>query len=201
MTKSIVTPLVIMGTLGLVAAGGYPLVKAFNSLDGSGKKQVGMVVVVTTILIFAAGYLTLSYLNRQIDNKNMLNKKEGKPMIPNVSVKEFLNGSSLSMKSVLVGMVSGLVFGFIDNAGLYLGMDKLDPLFEAMGAGNLAKSGLGNTFSDMLGGFISTFAGIVIQQMSGESETPIWSEVVGLIIGCIMGIFIPMYGTGKKFSE
>ena len=33
-------------------------------------------------------------------------------------------------KTVMVGMVSGMVFGFIDNAGLFLGMDVLDPFFS-----------------------------------------------------------------------
>lgn len=194
------TPLLIAGALGLAGVGMMPLVKAFRSLDSGAKTQVTMVIIVTIILILVSGFLTLTYLNKKISDKN---KEKGKdePLTPPLSVSEFLNGASPTLKTILVGMASGLVFGFIDNAGLYFGMDKLDPLFEAMGAGPLAKSGLGNTFSDMLGGFIGTFAGIVIQTMSGVSDTPIWSEAVGLIIGCLLGVFIPAAFMKKKFSD
>ena len=142
------TPLLVVGALGLAGWGMVPLVKAFRTLDSVARKQVIMVVIVTVILILVSGFLTLTYLNYKIADENKQEAAEGKPLTPSLSVSEFLNGASPSLKTILVGMASGIVFGFIDNAGLYFGMDKLDPLFDAMGAGTLAKSGLGNTFSD-----------------------------------------------------
>lgn len=194
-------PLLIVGAVGLAGLGMMPLIKAFKNLDSSAKKQVMGVVIVTLILIVVAGFLTIKYLNSKIAETNKEEAANNKPLTPLLSIGKFLNGSKFNIKTVIVGMASGIAFGFIDNAGLYFGMDKLDPLFEAMGAGPLAKSGLGNTFSDMLGGFIGTFAGIVIQTMTGESETPIWSEAVGLVIGCLLGILIPIIAIGKKFSD
>ena len=93
------------------------------------------------------------------------------------------------MKSVLVGMASGAVFGFIDNAGLYFGMSNLDPYMKEYTEN--ARAGLGNTFSDALGSFISVFIGMMIQKWSGINSSPIWAESLGLILGCLIGIKIP----------
>ena len=107
-------------------------------------------------------------------------------------------------KGVLLGMSSGVVFGFIDNAGLWFGMDALDPFLNKIkGVGELTKAGLGNTFSDAVGSFAGTFAGIIIRSKlisKDEENIPefIWAESIGIIIGCLLGIIIPRYITGKK---
>ena len=105
-------------------------------------------------------------------------------------------------KGIILGMSSGVVFGFIDNAGLWFGMDALDPFLDTIpGIGDLTKAGLGNTFSDAVGAFAGTFAGIIIQKslIKGEDIPEfIWAEAIGVIIGCLLGIFIPRLITGKK---
>ena len=106
-------------------------------------------------------------------------------------------------KGILLGMSSGVVFGFIDNAGLWFGMDALDPFLDTIpGIGDLTKAGLGNTFSDAVGAFAGTFAGIIIQKslIKDDEDIPefIWAEAIGVIIGCLLGIFIPRLITGKK---
>jgi hypothetical protein len=95
---------------------------------------------------------------------------------------------SLFSLNVLVGLVSGTVFGFIDNGGLYFGMDALDPILPG---DNLEKAGWGNTFSDGLGAFLATFIGKIVQNISGVDDTPLWTDFVGIVIGCILGIIIP----------
>lgn len=57
--------------------------------------------------------------------------------------------------------------------------------------GKLTNAGIGNTYSDFLGGFLSTFVGILIINMTGISNTSLLSEVIGLVIGCLLGILIP----------
>jgi hypothetical protein len=114
---------------------------------------------------------------------------------PDLTVKQFLSLSPFpSTKSIMTGMASGLVFGFIDNAGLWFGMDALDPHLPK---GPLTKAGLGNTYSDAVGSFLGTFAGVIIQNMTGIKEVPIWSEAVGVVMGCLLGILIPRALTGK----
>lgn len=105
----------------------------------------------------------------------------------------WFNGDSVDMKSILVGMTSGVVFGFVDNAGLFLGMDQLDSLFQRLPLGHEAnvKAGYGNTFSDMIGAFLSTFIGRQIVYKTGVTEYPMWSEAIGIVVGCLLGIFIP----------
>lgn len=41
----------------------------------------------------------------------------------------WLNGYDISIKSMLVGMFSNIIFGFIDNAGLFFGASFLDEWF------------------------------------------------------------------------
>ena len=100
-----------------------------------------------------------------------------------------------SFKQVMVGMVSNFIFGFIDNAGLFFGMDALDPFIKG---GPNTKAGLGNTFSDALGSFLGTFIGTSIQNYTMITDWPLYSEVIGIIIGCLFGVYIPRAITGKK---
>ena len=54
---------------------------------------------------------------------------------PKSNFNEWFNGKNFSFKSILVGMCSGIIFGFIDNAGLWYGMDALDPYIKYYGLG------------------------------------------------------------------
>ena len=96
-------------------------------------------------------------------------------------------------KNVMVGMVSGMVFGFIDNAGLFLGMDVLDPFFSKS---ELIKAGQGNTFSDVIGTFLSTFIAIYIRNETGIDDSPIWADALGVFVGCLMGVYLPAFILG-----
>ena len=57
--------------------------------------------------------------------------------------------------------------------------------------GKLTQAGIGNTYSDFLGSFLSTFVGVLILNMTGISNVSLLSEVVGIIIGCLLGIALP----------
>ena len=113
----------------------------------------------------------------------------------------WINGSETGLANVLVGMASGVVFGFVDNAGLFMGMEILDDLFRKLPFGNEEKprSGYGNTFSDLIGAFLSTFIGRYIEYTTKITEYPMWSEAVGMFVGCLFGIFVPraLLGPGE----
>ena len=72
------------------------------------------------------------------------------------TVTEFINGTDgmPPLKNILVGMVFGLVFGFIDNAGMFFGMDALEPFLPREG---FVAAGIGNTYSSVLGAFLAAF--------------------------------------------
>jgi len=48
---------------------------------------------------------------------------------PNASFSTWLNGENLSFTSVMVGFGSNIIFGFIDNFGLFFGSNFLDEWF------------------------------------------------------------------------
>jgi len=96
--------------------------------------------------------------------------------------------------SILTGMMANIVFGIIDNGGLFFGMSALDPFLPE---GELTRAGLGNTFSDGLGAFLGSFTGVMIKSLTKIEDTPLWADAFGIIIGCLIGLYVPRYITGK----
>jgi hypothetical protein len=96
--------------------------------------------------------------------------------------------------SILTGMMANIVFGMIDNGGLFFGMSALDPFLPE---GELTRAGLGNTFSDGLGAFLGSFTGVMIKSLTKIEDTPLWADAFGIIIGCLIGLYVPRYITGK----
>lgn len=153
------------------------------------QRNVLRLLAVSAILIVFFGALAYKSSNDDHLRKN----PESEPL----TLMQFLNNSNSmpSSKSIIVGMMSGIVFGFVDNAGLFFGMDALDPYLPG---GELTKAGLGNTYSDALGSFLSVFIGTLIQKSTGVENTPLWADTVGIIVGCLLGIWIPRGITGKS---
>jgi len=112
------------------------------------------------------------------------------------NVLEFLDIKPFpSLMSIFTGMFANIVFGIIDNGGLFFGMSALDPFLPK---GELTKAGLGNTFSDGLGAFLGTFSGVIIKSITKIDDTPVWSDAIGIIIGCLIGLYVPKMITGKQ---
>jgi len=100
-----------------------------------------------------------------------------------------------SIAAIFTGMIANIVFGMIDNGGLFFGMRTLDPFLPK---GELTRAGLGNTFSDTLGAFLGSFTGVVIRNWTKIEDTPIWADALGITIGCLIGLYVPRYITGKR---
>lgn len=132
------------------------------------------------LIILVVGGICYMYLkNHYKDNEN----KE-------FTLTEFINGTDgfPPMKNILVGMVFGTVFGFIDNAGMFFGMDALEPFLPREG---FIAAGIGNTYSSVLGAFLASFLSNVIKIATGVNSMPVWSDAAGIIVGAILGIYIP----------
>ena len=163
---------------------------------GPGPMSPSQLIGGSLALIIAFGFVAYRMANKRYREKN------GK----NLSVREWFNGQHVTKKGVIIGMASGIVFGFIDNFGLYMGMSALDPYFKKLPGGNYANvnAGLGNTFSDAIGSFLGTFIGNAIADYYEVYDYPIWSEAVGIIIGCLLGVYIPYFyflTHGKKTTS
>jgi hypothetical protein len=141
------------------------------------KQNLAIFIVICLILIL--GFGVIAYMMN--DKKNVLAFLDIRPFP--------------SLISILTGMVANIVFGVIDNGGLFFGMSALDPFLPK---GELTRAGLGNTMSDGLGAFLGTFSGIIIKSITKIDDTPIWSDAIGIIIGCLIGLYVPKYITGKQ---
>lgn len=147
------------------------------------------------LLVFFSGtiILVIAFLYLAFKISNNKRKKDGRNEITFI---QFINNEKeIRLRNVLVGMSFGLVFGFIDNAGLWIGLEK----FEKYLSGSIQeKAGWGNTFSDALGASLGTAVLIILKSIFTVEEAPIWVDTIGIILGCILGIYIPKYITGRK---
>lgn len=100
-----------------------------------------------------------------------------------------------SIIAIFTGMIANIVFGIIDNGGLFFGMKALEPF---MPSGELTRAGLGNTYSDTLGAFLGTFVGVIIRNWTRIDDTPLWANAVGITVGCLIGLYVPRYLTGMR---
>lgn len=116
------------------------------------------------------------------------------------------------------GLVLGLVFGFLDNFGLFYGMGALDSSFYALGSKVAAgvmrifgpnvtsarqlfnihvvttdlMAGLGNTFSDLLGVALGT-AALEIAKAGLNTDPAFWVlDLLAIVLGCLLGCFMPV---------
>ena len=148
--------------------------------------QVVFLIIITLILVIGSFLISFYVFNR-----DRVKKGEEK-----YSLSQFLNkNQTLDFKTVLVGMSFGIVFGFIDNAGLWFGLQSFQKYIPG---GLLTKSGWGNTYSDGLGASLGTSVAVILRTLYPIKDSPIWVDTAGIIVGCILGIYIPRLLTGKK---
>lgn len=152
--------------------------------DGSGMSNIMKVVVL--LLSFAGIIVILFAIAVYLAKK----RNQWKSFI------WFMNGDQrFTFKALILGMISSIVFGFVDNSGLWFGMDALNPYLPE---GDLTKAGYGNGFSNIMGTVIGSIVGKIIFIMYKFDKGPLYAEVVGITIGCLLGIYIPRAITGKE---
>lgn len=144
-------------------------------------------LVMATLILVVGSFLISFY----IVNRDRIKKGDEK-----YTLVQFLNkNQKLDFKTVLVGMSFGIVFGFIDNAGLWFGLQSFQKYIPG---GLLTKSGWGNTYSDGLGASLGTSVAVILRTLYPIKDSPIWVDTVGIIVGCVLGIYVPRFLTGKK---
>ena len=105
----------------------------------------------------------------------------------------YLNKGKLpTVRNLLIGLVFGVMFGFMDNFGLWIGLEELQ---KYMPGGVKTRAALGNTYSDFLGATMGTFVASIVTDITGftdddANDTPIYITTVGILIGCILGMVI-----------
>ena len=145
-----------------------------------------MIKTFTSLSIFTVVFITFFvYLSFKV--KNYYLKKNNKKTL---SLLQFLNNDSkITLKKILVGMSFGFVFGFIDNAAIWL---AIDPIKDYVKGSLFMKAGWANTYSDFLGATAGTSIALILKTLFPISDVPIWIDTFGVLIGCIAGMYLPM---------
>jgi len=145
-----------------------------------------LLIIISLILVIGSFLIALKVVNDKLE-------ENGKDKV--TALQFFNNNTNPTFKTILIGMSFGFVFGFIDNAGLWFGLDVLEKYIPG---GILTKAGWGNTYSDFLGSTLGTCIAIILKTLFPISDTPIWVDSFGVVVGCIFGIYIPQMITGKN---
>lgn len=145
-------------------------------------------LLINVLVIIILTYATFIYYNSNLKNQE---KKT-------ITFVDFLNnGQILTFKTFFMGLIFGLIFGFIDNIGLWIGLEQMEKFLPG---GFLTKAGLGNTYSNFMGSIIGTLLTIIIKtnfEYNNDSN-PIWLKSIGIAFGCLLGIVVGQIITNKN---
>ena len=144
-------------------------------------------VIINILFLSFVVFITYTIYNCVREHKNK----------DRVTFASYINqGSIPKMESLLVGLIFGTVFGFIDNFGLWMGLHKIEKYIPG---GVLTKSAVGNIYSDFLGVVLGTCISIVAKEWIdyNSDDQPMWVNVIGIVIGCVFGMFVGFLITGK----
>lgn len=151
--------------------------------------QAYVLIIVTILVILISGIA--AYYVKSMEYQEKHNKA--------MPFRVFFNGVEKlpSWKVIAVGMLYGLIFGFLDNLFIFFGIDSLE---KYMPGGTLTKAGLGNTYSDFVGALVGTYITSIFNNVLkiDQNDIPIWANTVAITIGCLIGLYIPLWITGKK---
>jgi hypothetical protein len=155
-------------------------------------KNNKIVVFVTVNII---GFFTLLYVAFRFHNYTKSKSKNKKDSKPDTLMQYINRGEIPSYRSLLIGLTFGLVFGFLDNIGLWMGIDAF---YDYIPGGTLTKGAWGNTYSDLLGATVGTFIADMAQNYYkyDDDDQPIWLNTVGIFMGCIIGMTV-----GRTFTS
>ena len=141
--------------------------------------------IITFFAVNIIGFFALLYIAFRFHNYT---KAKGKKDTKPDTLMQYINrGDVPSYRSLIIGLTFGLVFGFMDNIGLWMGIDAF---YDYIPGGTLTKGAWGNTYSDLLGATVGTFIADMAQDYYkyDDDDEPIWVNTVGIFIGCIIGM-------------
>jgi hypothetical protein len=88
------------------------------------------------------------------------------------------------------GSTTMLVFGLIDNLGLFMGMEGVEKWVIEQGFDSQVAAGLGNTFSDALGAILGGAVMALVFKLTGvKGEGTTAEQIVGVTVGCLLPVF------------
>lgn len=106
------------------------------------------------------------------------------------TIQTLLDFKNINTKSVGVGMTQGTVFGFIDNFGMALGLVGLEIFLKQMKASSTVVAGISNLYSSIFGSVMGACLQKAIEQSVPTENIPWWSNLIGIIVGSLSGMFV-----------
>ena len=131
--------------------------------------------------------LIYSNISAELDNA----KKEILQSLDDVDKQVSKNSNILKRFSLFAtGTITMLIFGIIDNLGLFVGMNGVESWVVQHGGDAITAAGIGNAFSDavgaLLGGAVMALV-VLITKRKGEGTTA--QQVIGVTVGCLIPVF------------
>ena len=131
------------------------------------------------ILIISLAFF-IAYKVRKYSLKNKSKK--------NQTFMQWFNQGKITPKGLFVSLLFGIVFGFLDNFFLWMGIDNMTSFIPG---GTLTKGAWGNTYSDFIGATVgAAIASIGVDLVGVDTSPPIWINAIAMPIGCIIGMLI-----------
>ena len=109
---------------------------------------------------------------------------------------DWINQGKVTISGLAISLVFGVVFGFLDNLFLWIGIDNM---MDFIPGGTLTKGAWGNTYSDFIGATVgASIASIGKSLLDVDEPPPIWINAVAMPIGCILGMVVGRSITSKN---
>ena len=126
-------------------------------------------------------------ISKELDNA----KKEILRSLDDVDTKVSKKSNFLKKFSVFAtGTVAMLIFGIIDNLGLFMGMSGVENWIVEHGGDAMTAAGIGNTFSDAVGALLGgAVMALVVTITKRKGEGTAMQQVVGVTVGCLLPVF------------
>ena len=139
------------------------------------KEFLKLLLITVFLIIFSFG---IAY------KVHMYTKKDEKRK--SLSFIDWFNQGKITMIGLLVSTIFGLVFGFLDNFFLWMGIDKM---MSFIPGGTYTKAAWGNTYSDFVGATVgAAISSIGKDLVTYDADPPIWINAISIPLGCIMGM-------------
>ena len=108
----------------------------------------------------------------------------------------WFNQGKITAKQLFVSLIFGIVFGFLDNFFLWIGIDRM---MEFIPGGTLTKGAWGNTCSDFMGATLgASVSSIGSSLLNIDPNPPIWINAIAMPLGCIIGMYTGKFITGTN---
>jgi hypothetical protein len=109
---------------------------------------------------------------------------------------EWFNQGKITLKSLLISLIFGIVFGFLDNFFLWMGIDNMMSFIPGHA---LTKGAWGNTYSDFIGATVGASISSIGRDLLNDDPTPpIWINAIAMPIGCIIGMYAGKFITKRS---